>query len=138
GARESLSRAISMNGQLQEAYYNRARIAIKRAFDENWTAETAVEDIRQAIRLGAHSSKLYLDGAYICARACRRDQSLVEQGLAYLREAIVLGEPASQVEANASFAAFAEDPRFADLISSTFPAQAAKRHVPLVAHGADS
>lgn len=116
-ADECLTKALKLNDGLQEAHYNRARVALLRAgLNPRLVPRQGLVDIRKAIELGPVTASLLWDAGRLSWLAAQNDPRQAAQTLDYLNEAIDHGLNPKHLEADFIFHNLKNDGRFQALI----------------------
>lgn len=124
-AQNDLEKAMQLDRHCQAVRYNRALIALQMQFQRKLPAipPQALEDIKEALRLGPKTSALYRDAAILYAQAAGNDphHSDSERALSYLRQALAAGEPSGKFRSSPLLREALRHPDFSDLLRSVPP-----------------
>lgn len=130
-AREKFDRALKLDPQLQQAYYNRARYwlirvpQLKQELDNKAKCQEAqkralqagMADMRKAMELGPISAQLYIDAARLCAFGIELDGNWGPTAVGYLTKAAELGADIKTTLNGAAFRKLQADPAVKALLA---------------------
>ncbi len=98
-SRNHLDEATLLNPVLQEAYHNRAKVALRAAIKQNDVPTSGIADIEEAIRLGPTTAELYLDAACLFALDLN-NPSRQDKVNRYITQALENGWSATDIRSN--------------------------------------
>jgi len=112
-AEACLTQALELNGQLQPAYYNRARVDLLRAsINPRWLPRQGIADAHKAIELGPVSASLYWDAARLSCVLANRQGRQDPETLELMDAAVENGLDPTNLQKDIIFHDLAMDSRF--------------------------